>query len=1303
MKKTNLLSLALAAVLIIHTIPPVLVLAAPDTAAAADTSAADTDAIADTDAGTDADAATDADAVTEYIYINTADEFLNFAHKCYQDSWSANKTVILEQDIDLTGTSFDMVPVFAGVFDGNGHTIQGFRPVDQGYIVGLFRYIREGGMVQDLTLKGNIQAVNEKECIGSICGVNYGTIKNCRFSGIVNGQNTVGGIAGSNEAGGSITKCTSSGHIMGYYSTGGIAGINHGIITSCNNEAGINDNSSWVQEDDEIGAGLFFNIQATDDGVELYSGVDTGGIAGYSNGLIERCNNNGRVGYEHTGYNIGGIVGRQSGTVMLCTNSGTIYGRKDVGGIAGQMEPDIEVDEAASLRNAVNKLHDLIDKTIDDMQSGKSAIKTDLDNLSMYGDGALTSGDAVAGDLTDFVDDNIEQAQAVTQRMEHIMDVLPEILDDMADCGDSFARLNDTVGQLMQSLDYSEALNSNAYNGTDYNRITLLSTVGGQIAAEPLWPAAGETVTITVTPDSDADNGSYQLADGSLQVVTADGSTPVEITADPGNAGTPGSTAKYTFTMPEANVKVNAAFTFLSAGSASVSVKLSSNPSGNASYTVDNASSTATLSITPDTGYTIGGVTAVDNDGSGSPLAVTQVSDTQYQFSTDSITSPVAVNIVFNRQTQQSALDTSVDNIKVSMQELKDCSERINNTMQEIKSLDPSNPSDRTKIEELINDSTPDMQLMLSSSATVLSELGSVYNILDPYMQDAVDAARESISQATGQVQNMLAALRRAYGSIRGIVGYVSAQSDLQFATLGAEFDNDREMLHYQLLGISDSLKSLSSSAYQYSDQVNEDLRAVNDQLNVVFNLLADHLTNASDLSVEELYEEVDEDEIDSVMTGRVDSCTNNGIIKGDINIGGIAGSMSVDEEDPEDNAAGNIDYQVGRRFITKCIIAHGVNNGYITAKKDGAGGIVGYMEHGIATGCESYGSAESTEGGYVGGIAGESLTQINQCYSLCSVSGGKDIGGIAGYGSTIKDCRAIVSVEASIGQKGAIAGEVASLNDDCVSANYYVDDDLFGIDNISYAGIAQPVTYQELLTTKFLPARFWHLTVTYRVEDTYLGTQEVPFGESLSVLNYPKIPEKEGCYGVWPDYSDRVMTGNLLIEGNYEDIVTVVESSEKEDPAEENLSAIWQKPYALVEEAFTQDTVLNVTVSDRIPPDEAQGRDHVIYDVTLEKGDIDAKETFAIRLLNPYENDVQVYGFIDDGWTKLDGKTRGQYIQVEMTGPEESFCIVAARSFPWIAVVIAAVGAAVLFLAVRLSRRAKKKLAGAHQAPQMK
>ena len=1289
MKKYRAISLGLAAILVLHTLPARQVWAAPSE----NNTAVPTE--------NDMESAEDA-IVYETIEINTVEDFLAFADNCHLDSWSANKTVLLKQDINLSGTSFETIPVFKGIFDGGGHTISGFRPKDQGYIVGLFRYLQNDGVIKNLDLKGTVNSTNEKQYIGSICGINYGTIQNCSFEGTVSGQNTVGGIAGINESTGTITKCTINGHIMGYYSTGGIAGTNHGVITFCNNHSGINDNSAWVEEDDEMGTGLFFSLQASEDAVEIYSGVDTGGIAGYSDGLIEHCNNYGKVGYEHTGYNIGGIVGRQAGVVLLSTNNGEVYGRKDVGGIVGQMEPDIEIDEAQSLRNAINKLHDLIDQTLNDTQNGKNAIKSDFDALDLYGDGALSSGNAMAEDLTDFVNENMAQAKSVTERMEHIMDLLPAIMEDVSDSMDAFSRFNDCVKQLIEDLDIVASLDGD-YNETDYSRVTLLSTVGGLITSDSSDPKEGETVTITVTP-----NSGYVL-EGSLSIVDAKGNsvsyTEVEQNAD-GNS-------RYSFTMPAENVKVTAYFRYKDDNSsfavedslenepestAEMQIRLHSNLSGNASYTKND--NTVILTVRPDTSYTLSSAPVV-TDAAGNVLSLTQTEESSYQYEFDitAAVSPVNVEISFQKQTKKSALDTSLNNLQAAIRDLQESSQAVKEGMQRINDImtdengnvrewSDLNESEKTQIINEIVDMSDDLGKMATSASTVLSELSTIYNILSPYVQDAAKAARKDINKATDEIQSLIDSLKKAVKGIKGIVNYINSQPDIKFSPLDPAFDSSRANLYNQLTGIADSLRSLNGNASEYSDLVNADLKAVNDQLNVVFNLLTDHLTDTSELSLEELYEEVQEEEIDFIVTGKTDSCVNNGIVKGDINIGGIAGSMSIDEEDPEDNAAGSIDYQIGRRFITKCIITDSINRGYITAKKDGAGGIVGYMKHGIVRNSESYGSIESTEGDYVGGIAGESLTIIQNCYSLCSVYGGKNVGGIAGYASTVHDCYAIVSVDASIGREGSIAGQTAESGDRYITGNYYVGDHTYGIDNISYAGIAEPISYQELLTVEHLPTDFWHLKVTYRIEDVYLGSQEVKFGESLSVLDYPEIPAKEGYYGVWPDYSDQFMTGNLLIEGSYVDTVTVVESLEKT----ETEASIRQKPYALVEQTFTKDTILNVTLDNQTPPEEAGGKDHIIYDISLENGNIQNTDISAIRLLNPYGKKAQVWGCLDGKWSRLESKIRGEYLQVEMTGPKETFCIIDTSSNIVLLLTLAVCAAIVILLIIRLTKRKRSR-----------
>ena len=1056
--------------------------------------------------------------VPEKVSISTVDDFKAFAEQCYLDSWSVDRWVVLEADIDLSQTEFEPIPVFAGTFDGNGHTIYGFHNVGDGYVGGLFRYIAQTGTVKDLKLRGSVEGTGEKECIGSICGVNYGTIRNCSFIGTISGRDTVGGIAGTNGATGFITGCTIRGHVTGYYMTGGIVGLNHGYVSLCNNYSGINDDSEWVEEDDEMGSGLLLNIGDSDSDVEFYSGVDTGGIAGYSDGAIGSCNNYGTVGYEHTGYNIGGIVGRQTGVVSFCINKGQVYGRKDVGGIVGQMEPHIEVDEAESLRSAVNKLHDLIGRTLDDLQAGKNAVKADLDNLTAYGDGALSSGHSMADQLTEFVDTNVAQLRELNARMDYVIGQLPAVTEDLSAAASALGQFSDMMEQAVKD-----------------SGVELPTISGGDIV-----------------------NGNDHISVGSSVV------------------------------------------------------------------------------------------TGTDANGS---------------------------------------LGGEIDNLQKETDELNQIADRIGGIIEkEDDSLREWSTLSEEQ-QELLLVEIADLAENSRSTENTIVQMISEVNRLDT--ESSSEQVEEDLDVAMDYLQSMADSMESAANRTKSIVNYLNDQPKVQFVTLGDEFNKSRENFYDQLQGIADSLKSLTQNASDYSDLANADLKAVNDQLNIVFNLMADNLSGYSGLSVEEMYEEVSDDEIDSITTGRAESCTNRGIVKGDINIGGIAGSMAIDEEDPEDNAAGSIDYEVGRRFIMKCIIQDCVNDSYITAKKDGAGGIVGYMAHGIVTDSESYGSVESTEGNYVGGICGESLTVIRKCFSLCDVSGGKNVGGIAGYANTLKDCYAMVNVEAANGRKGAIAGQVATQEDvgedtePNVCRNYYVDDVLYGIDNISYEGIAEPITYESLLAVAGVPREFRHLKVIYRVEDLYLGTEEVAYGASLADLNFPKFPEKEGSYGIWPDLSDAVMGGNLVIRGEYHDNVLVVESNEKKTSDSED---DYQRPYALVEQVFTEDTVLNVNLVTMNPPEQAAEKEYVIYEVALENSGIKNGDV-VVRLLNPYE-DGQVWGWSGSEWVQLESKSRGQYLQVDMTGTNGIFCIVKTESNVLFIVAAAAGVAVVLILLIVLIRK---------------
>jgi hypothetical protein len=139
------------------------------------------------------------------------------------------------------------------------------------------------------------------------------------------------------------------------------------------------------------------------------------------------------------------------------------------------------------------------------------------------------------------------------------------------------------------------------------------------------------------------------------------------------------------------------------------------------------------------------------------------------------------------------------------------------------------------------------------------------------------------------------------------------------------------------------------------------------------------------------------------------------------------------------------------------------------------------------------------------------------------------------------------------------------------------------------------------------------------------------------------------------------------------------------------------EKPLALVEDRFTEETILNAQISDIEGPGEALVKENVIYEISIDNSGLGENDTFSIRLLNPYD-DAVVYGYKNGEWTQLESKQRGQYLQVQMTGTEEYFCIVNTKSNTVAVIVTAAVAAVILIILISLAkknrlRRKQKKL----------
>ena len=168
--------------------------------------------------------------------------------------------------------------LYSGIFNGQGHTISGLYFNDSGASnVGLFGRIYEGKILNVGVLDSYFQFGTKG---GGVCGENYeGILQNCSNSSTVIGKNDycdAGGVCGDNN--GTVRDCKNTGSVSGENTVGGVCGYSPGTIESCYNTGSVHGTGEFV-----------------------------GGVCGSSLGTIESCYNTGSV--HGTGEFVGGVCG----------------------------------------------------------------------------------------------------------------------------------------------------------------------------------------------------------------------------------------------------------------------------------------------------------------------------------------------------------------------------------------------------------------------------------------------------------------------------------------------------------------------------------------------------------------------------------------------------------------------------------------------------------------------------------------------------------------------------------------------------------------------------------------------------------------------------------------------------------------------------------------------------------------------------------------------------------------------------------------------------------------------------------
>ncbi len=314
--------------------------------------------------------------------IATVDDLIELSEKSSDESYTKGVQYLLKNNLDLTGSDYKPIAIFAGDFEGQGHTIKGFTLSGRVDESGFIRTVTKDGKVRDLQIEGILEPAGDMTKIGGVAGINYGLLQNLNFYGRLLAFEKAGGIAGHNMEGGVIRNCVNHAAINATRRTGGICGDNEGLIENCQNKGQINAYQKTAheiseerdipenEEDEEGDLDKLITDTLDLKDENLFDRYDnkikinyTGGIAGVCSGIIKDSENSGIIGYSHVGYETGGITGYDRGIITGCRNSGKIYARKNAGGIAGQFEPyAVNAYSADALNKTGENLEELTDR-----------------------------------------------------------------------------------------------------------------------------------------------------------------------------------------------------------------------------------------------------------------------------------------------------------------------------------------------------------------------------------------------------------------------------------------------------------------------------------------------------------------------------------------------------------------------------------------------------------------------------------------------------------------------------------------------------------------------------------------------------------------------------------------------------------------------------------------------------------------------------------------------------------------------------------------------------------------------------
>lgn len=583
--------------------------------------------------------------------------------------------------------------------------------------------------------------------------------------------------------------------------------------------------------------------------------------------------------------------------------------------------------------------------------------------------------------------------------------------------------------------------------------------------------------------------------------------------------------------------------------------------------------------------------------------------------------------------------------------------------------------------------------------------------MLEGYGGDISDteALREWLSNRRQQMEELLACA----GQLNEDIEYVASHVPEEAAAGVEDFTDSLDDLHVEASGLMDTIRVNSDKLKDDLDSMDEELtagfdtlsgdmdalsdglrdsrsqiRGQKDQIEDQIDRMRDTISGGVDRAKEEkdLFEDVSDLETQEPAEGMITGCVNEGMVTADFQAGGIAGIIGMETSlDPEQDLEADEEKTLNVTRNMRAIVSDCANRQQIQVKNDYAGGIVGKANLGALIRNQNYGDILAEDGSYAGGITGSSAYVLRGNYSMCTVTGSDYTGGIAGWGTDLLDNYSMVSFGNPEGEwMGTVAGDVDP--EGVVEGNFYVEEGLGAVDNVTYEGQAQGLAYEEFCGQPRMPEEFGRLTVEFLVEDQVLKTVVCQYGAGVPKEEIPQVPKKDGYYYVWEQKDLSCVKGNEKVRAVYKAWNATIASSEDKMPA--MLAEADFYPGATLAagektEGYTQDQI----------PEGYRAVKGYVYSVAQPEG-AEEPESVRIHVLAEGCSKQAVLGIVENGQVRIgDSRRDGSYLVLSAGALGEVVILEPERNMTlWIAAAVIAV-LVLLWLAVRkLGGRKKTK-----------